>query len=91
MIDTNIVKLPLAFALIGITLLSASCAIIPEPSKEELAKAKPYPLDVCLVIERPLNETPRTYTKIYKGQEVKFAVLIVSKPLRQTRTSSCTR
>ncbi len=72
MIDTNIVKLPLAFALIGITLLSASCAIIPEPSKEELAKAKPYPLDVCLVIERPLNETPRTYTKIYKGQEVKF-------------------
>jgi len=44
----------------------------PQPSKEALAAAKPYPLDTCLVIDRPLSETPKTYTKIYKGQQVKF-------------------
>jgi len=60
-------------ALIG-TIVCSSCATnpYPDPSKEELAKAKPYPLDVCLVIEKPLSETPNTYTKIYKGQQVKF-------------------
>ncbi len=70
----KLTKLALTFSLIGGTILSSSCATnpIPQPSKEELAQARPYPLDVCLVIEKPLNETPRTYTKIYKGQQVKF-------------------
>jgi len=47
----------------------------PQPSKEALAAAKPYPLNTCLVIDRPLSETPKTYTKIYKGQQVKFCCL----------------
>ncbi len=52
----------------------SSCASnsIPQPSQQELAAAKPYPLDTCLVIDRPLSETKKTYTKIYKGQQVKF-------------------
>lgn len=72
--NRKLAKLSLTLALIGGVILSSSCAMnhIPQPSKEELAKAKPYPLDICLVIERPLSETPRTYTKIYKGQQVKF-------------------
>ncbi|MEZ7957142.1 MAG: hypothetical protein QMC23_02620 [Rubritalea sp.] len=54
-------------------LFVTSCASsISQPSKEELAAAKPYPLDTCLVIDRPLSETKKTYTKIYKGQQVKF-------------------
>lgn len=55
-------------------LFVSSCASnsIPQPSKQELAAAKPYPLDTCLVIGRPLKETKNTYTKIYKGQQVKF-------------------
>ncbi len=50
-----------------------SCASsIPQPSQQELASARPYPLNTCLVIDRPLSETKKTYTKIYKGQQVKF-------------------
>ncbi|MGJ8658151.1 MAG: hypothetical protein ACSHX6_17030 [Akkermansiaceae bacterium] len=61
-------------ALFILPLVSSSCATNspPQPSKKELAAAKPYPLDTCLVIDRPLSETKRTYTKIYKGQQVKF-------------------
>ena len=67
-------KQSMIFSVALATLLCSSCATnpYPDPSKEELAKAKPYPLDVCLVIEKPLSDTPKTYTKIYKGQEVKF-------------------
>lgn len=56
---------------------SSSCASLlhPDPSAEELAAAKPYPLDTCLVIGKPLSKTKRTYTKIYKGQQVKFCCL----------------
>ncbi len=59
---------------IALSIFVTSCASnsIPQPSPQELAAAKPYPLDTCLVIERPLSETKKTYTKIYKGQQVKF-------------------
>ena len=69
-----IVKPFLTLCAVAGIFLSTSCATNPhpDPSKEELAKAKPYPLDVCLVIEKPLSDTPNTYTKIYKGQQVKF-------------------
>ena len=63
------IKLLLTLAL---TAFITSCASIPEPSPEELIGAKPYPLDVCLVIEKPLKDTPKTYTKVYKGQILKF-------------------
>lgn len=33
---------------------------------------RPYPLDTCMVIGAKLNSTPKTYTRVYKGQEVKF-------------------
>ena len=59
-------------AAVLILFISSCASFIPQPSKEELAAAKPYPLDTCLVIDRPLSETKRTYTKIYKGQQVKF-------------------
>jgi len=69
----KLIKLSFTLSIITGALFCSSCATrISQPSKEELAKAKPYPLDVCLVIEKPLNETPKTYTKIYKGQTVKF-------------------
>ncbi|MFT6794536.1 MAG: YHS domain-containing protein [Rubritalea sp.] len=64
---------PKQILVVVLTILFTSCASsIPQPSKEELAAAKPYPLDICLVIDRPLSETKKTYTKIYKGQQVKF-------------------
>ena len=57
--------------------LVSSCALSgpSQPSIEELAAAKPYPLDTCLVIDKPLKSTKRTYIKIYKGQQVKFCCI----------------
>jgi YHS domain-containing protein len=65
------IKLILLALLITFT---SSCASLlhPDPSAEELAAAKPYPLDICLVIEKPLKDSKHTFTKIYKGQQVKF-------------------
>ena len=40
-------------------------------SPEELAKAKPYPLDKCLVMDVKLKPK-ETITKVYKGQQMKF-------------------
>lgn len=68
----QIIRLLLSVALCSLLVTSCAGNGIPEPSKQELAMAKPYPLDTCLVIDRPLSETKRTYTKIYKGQQVKF-------------------
>jgi YHS domain-containing protein len=67
----KISKLILACTLI-VSVTSCASLRYPPPSAEELAAAKPYPLDTCLVIDRPLRESKRTYTKIYKGQVVKF-------------------
>jgi len=56
-------------------LLAVSCAPqVPETIKgqENLVGVKPYPLDTCLVIDRKLASTPKTYTRVHKGQEVKF-------------------
>ena len=36
------------------------------------AKAKPYPLDVCIVSGEGLDSMGGAITKTYKGQEVKF-------------------
>ena len=74
MIFSQLVKFLLICSTVVGSILCSSCATnpYPDPSREELAKAKPYPLDVCLVIEKPLSETPNTYTKIYNGQQVKF-------------------
>ncbi len=71
MISRLFLKLFLA-AVFSIFVSSCASNPIPEPDPQELAAAKAYPLDICLVIERPLSETKRTYTKIYKGQVVKF-------------------
>lgn len=59
-------------AFFAVFILSCASNPIPEPDPAEIAAAKPYPLDYCLVIERPLKESKKTYTKIYKGQVVKF-------------------
>ncbi len=57
-----------------VVLMFVSCAThsIPEPSAQILAGAKEYPLDTCMVIDKPLKNTKRTFTKVYKGQQVKF-------------------
>jgi len=36
------------------------------------AGVEPYPLDTCLVIDRKLGSTKRTFTRVYKGKEIKF-------------------
>ncbi len=66
-------KIKLVFLAILIAFTSSCASLLhPDPSAEELAVAKPYPLDTCLVIDRPLKATKHTFTKIYKGQQVKF-------------------
>ncbi len=46
----------------------------PETLKGDISLdgVKPYPLDTCLVIDRKLDSTPKTYTRVHQGQEVKF-------------------
>jgi len=71
LLNPMIMKIPIVvIALFSIFI--SSCASIPEPAKEELINAKPYPFDYCLVIELPFKDSKRIYTKVYKGQIVKF-------------------
>ena len=48
------------------------------------AKVKPYPLDTCMVMDTKLSSTPKTYTRIYKGQEVKFCCTSCIKAFEST-------
>lgn len=51
----------------------SKCGYKPKtPQAATTAKVKPYPLDTCMVIGAKLSSTPKTYTRVYKGQEVKF-------------------
>jgi hypothetical protein len=43
-----------------------------QPSAAELAKAKPYPLDWCVVSGETLGEMGTPVVKVYQGREVKF-------------------
>lgn len=55
--------------------VAVSCASqVPKTIKSQakLTGVTPYPLDTCLVIDRKLDSTPKTYTRVHQGQEVKF-------------------
>ena len=43
-----------------------------QPTTDALAKAKPYPLDWCIVSGETLGEMGEPVVRVYKGREVKF-------------------
>ncbi len=43
-----------------------------QPSAAELAKAKPYPLQWCIVSGETLGEMGAPVVRVYQGREVKF-------------------
>ena len=63
---------------LGIALSSCNTTTAPAQSKggglsaTEPAKAKPYPLETCIVSGEDLESMGGAVTKVYKGQEVKF-------------------
>lgn len=70
--------------MLAVAFLFSSCAstrVGDEASKVAIAKMKtdtsikPYPFDTCFVMGRKLDETPKTYTRIYNGQEIKFCCI----------------
>jgi hypothetical protein len=51
--------------LLGLISVSTSTAFAADPA----GKAKPYPLDYCVMDGKPLGPHPTTF--VYKGQEIK--------------------
>lgn len=62
-------------ALLVFSLFTISCASNLPPKvvgNPDAPGVKPYPLDTCLVIDRKLKATRRTYVRVHENQEVKF-------------------
>lgn len=43
-----------------------------QPTADELAKARPYPLEWCIVSGETLGEMGEPVVRVYQGREVKF-------------------
>lgn len=63
------------FTITAASLLLAGCASTgstPSGSTASSGKAKPYPLETCIVTDNELGSMGRPITKVYNGQTVKF-------------------
>jgi YHS domain-containing protein len=60
----------LAALAVGIAYLSAPLTALAADKKDE--KAKPYPLDTCIVSDEKLGEMGEPFAFVHKGQEIKL-------------------
>jgi YHS domain-containing protein len=69
-------KIKALFTLTAAALLLAGCASTgstpSQGSSASRGKAKPYPLDTCIVTDNELGSMGTPLTKVYDGQTVKF-------------------
>jgi YHS domain-containing protein len=58
--------------LILIAVLAVTVVAVTLVGRADETKAKPYPLDTCLVCEMKFDSMSKPYVFVYKGQEIKL-------------------